>query len=74
MFEQFLNWWSFNFWLGLVSLITGLVIVSPFLLSKNFRRRILRSDFDIEAIGIVALVVAVIAIGCYNYFGAGSGA
>lgn len=71
MFDQLFDWWKFNFWLDLISLAVGLAIISPFLLSSTFRKRIARSNIDIEAIGLIALVVLVVAVGCYNYFGTG---
>ncbi len=71
MFDQLVNSWKFDFWLGLASLVAGLIVISPLLLSSRFRKRAL--DFDLEAIGLFALVVLVVSIGCYNYFGAGSG-
>ena len=74
MFEQLATWWQFNFWLSLASLGVGLAVVSPFLLSRTLRKRFMRSDLDLEAIGLLTIVVVIIAIGCYNYFGAGSGA
>lgn len=74
MFEQIANWWQFNFWLSLASLGVGLAVVAPFMLNRSIRKKFSRSEIDIEAIGLATLVVAVIAIGCYNYFGAGSGA
>jgi threonine/homoserine/homoserine lactone efflux protein len=68
MIDQFLNSWQFNFWLGLASLGAGLVVVAPCLLIPSWRRRILRSDIDIEGVGLIALTVVIIAIGFYNYF------
>ena len=70
MLHELLNWWQFNFWLGLASLAAGVAVISPFLLSKRFRKWLTRGDFDLEGIGLVALVLAVIAIGLYNYFSA----
>jgi len=74
MFSQFLDSWQFNFWRGLASLCAGLLVISPCLLVPSLRRNILKADLDIEAIGLIALVVAIVAIGCYNYFGGTSGA
>jgi threonine/homoserine/homoserine lactone efflux protein len=68
MIDQLLNSWQFNFWLGLASLGAGLVVVAPCLLVPSWRRRILRSDIDIEGVGLIALTVVIIAIGFYNYF------
>ncbi|WP_282273225.1 hypothetical protein [Stenotrophomonas sp. PS02298] len=74
MFSQLLDSWQFNLWLGLASLCVGLVVISPCLLIPSLRRKILKADLDIEAIGLTALVVAIVAIGCYNYFGGAIGA
>ncbi|MFD0727585.1 hypothetical protein [Lysobacter brunescens] len=68
MIDQFLNAWQFNVWLGLASLGAGLVVVAPCLLVPSWRRRILRSDVDIEGVDLIALTVLIVAIGCYNYF------
>lgn len=74
MLSQLLDSWQFNFWRGLASLCAGLLVISPCLLVPSLRRNILKADLDIEAIGLIALVVAIVAIGCYNYFGGTSGA
>jgi hypothetical protein len=66
--------WQFNFWLGLASLGAGLAVVSPCLLVPSWRRKFLQADLDIEGTGLVALAVVLVSVGCYNYFGAGSGA
>ena len=74
MLSQILDSWQFNFWLGLASLCAGLVVISPCLLVPSLRRKIVKADLDIEGVGLIALVVAIVAIGCYNYFGGTSGA
>jgi len=74
MLGQLLGSWQFNFWRGLVSLCAGLLAISPCLLVPSLRRKILKVAPDIEAIGLIALVVAIVAIGCYNHFGSASGA
>jgi len=74
MLSQLLDSWQFNFWRGLASLCAGLLVISPCLLAPSLRRKILKADLDIEAIGLIALAVAIVAIGCYNYFGGTSGA
>jgi hypothetical protein len=74
MFEQLLHWLQFNFWLSVASLGVGLAVVLPFLLNQSIRKKFLRADLDIEAIGLLTITVAIIAIGCYNYFRVGSGA
>ena len=70
MLHELSNWWQFNFWLGLASLGAGIAVISPFFLSKRFRKWFSRGDFDLEGIGFVALVVAVLAFGVYNNFAA----
>jgi hypothetical protein len=62
------SWWQFNFWTGLACLVAGVAVISPLLLSKSFRKRFGRIDFDLEVLGLVVLVVAVILIGLYNHF------
>lgn len=74
MLSQLLDSWQFNFWRGFASLCAGLVVISPCLLIPSLRRKILKADLDIEAIGLIALVVAIVSIGCYNHFGGTSGA
>ena len=66
------DWVRFNFWLGLLGLAAGLIVTLPFWFSKSFRARFLRSNYELETIGIVALVIAVFVIGVYNHFGAGA--
>lgn len=73
MLSQLWNSWQFNFWLGLASLGAGLVVVAPCLLVPSWRRKILRADVDIEGVGLIALTALIVAVGCYNYFGAGNG-
>lgn len=74
MLSQLLDTWQFNFWRGLASLCAGLVVISPCLLVPGLRRKILKADLDIEGVGLIALVFAIVAIGCYNHFGGTSGA
>lgn len=74
MLSQISDIWQFNFWLGLASLCAGLVVVSPCLLFPTLRRRILQAELDIEGVGLIALAVAIVAIGCYNYFSGTGGA
>lgn len=71
MLGQLWDSWQFNLWLDLASLGAGLAVVAPCLLVPAWRRKILRSDMDIEGVGLMALTVVIVAIGCYNYFGAG---
>jgi hypothetical protein len=73
MLSQLWQSWQFNVWLGLASLAAGLAVISPCLLVPAWRRKLLRADLDIEGVGLIALVVALVAVGCYNYFGAGGG-
>ncbi len=73
MIETLWNWWVFDFWRSVASLAVGLLVIAPFFLIPSVRKRIKKSDIDIEAIGLLTIVAAIIGIGCYNYFGAGSG-
>ena len=73
MLAELWDAWQFNFWLGLASLGAGLAVMAPCLLVPSWRRKILQSDLDIEGVGLIALIVVVVAVGCYNYFGASNG-
>ena len=73
MLNELWGHWQFNLWLGLASLAAGLAVVSPCLLVPSWRRKILNADLDIEGVGLIALVVALVAVGCYNHFGGGNG-
>jgi hypothetical protein len=68
MLEAIWSHLQFDFWRGLCCLVAGLVVTAPCLLVPSWRRKILRSDIDLETIGLVALMVLLIAVGCYNYF------
>jgi len=75
MFKAIFDWWQFNFWLGTACLAAGVaVVLLPFLLNKSFRKWFDRSDIDLEVVGLIALVIALIVIGLYNHFGRSSGA
>ncbi|XQA65124.1 hypothetical protein ACM9XC_17045 [Xanthomonas sacchari] len=65
--------WRFNLGLGLASLGAGLLVVSPCLLVPSWRRKLLRSNFDIEGAGLIALMVVLVAVCFYNYVSAGNG-
>ncbi len=73
MLSQIWESWQFNLGLGLVSLSAGLLVVSPCLLVPSWRRKLLRSNLDIEGVGLIALTVVLVAAICYNYLGAGDG-
>lgn len=73
MLSQLWESWQFNLGLGLASLGAGLLVVSPCLLFPSWRRKLLRSNLDIEGVGLIALTVALAAVGCYNYISAGNG-
>ena len=73
MLSELWGHWQFNFWLGLASLAAGLVAFSPCLLVPCWRRKILNADLDIEGVGVIALVVALVAVGFYNRFGGANG-
>ena len=74
MLHAFWDWWQFNFYLGLASLAAGIAVISPFLLNKSSRKRISRMDLDLEALGLVVLILAVVIVGLYNWFSAASSA
>lgn len=73
MLSQLWESWQFNIGLGLASLGAGLLAVSPCLLVPSWRRKLLRSNLDIEGAGLMTLTVVLVAVGCYNYFGSGNG-
>jgi hypothetical protein len=55
-------------WFEVTCLAAGTAVVSPFLLSRSLRKRFSRSDLDLEKVGLIALIVALFAIGVYNRF------
>jgi hypothetical protein len=57
-----------GFWLDVACLTAGIAVVSPVLLSKSLRKRLARSDLDLEKIGLIALILGLVAIGVYNRF------
>ena len=70
MIHAIWEWMQFNFRFGLLCLVAGLVVAVPLLLSKSFRDRFFRSNWDLEVIGVIALAVALLAVGLYNHLGA----
>jgi len=64
------EWMQFNFWFGLLCLVAGLIVVVPLMLSRSFRGRFLRSNWDLEAIGVVTLAIVLLIVGIYNHLGA----
>jgi hypothetical protein len=66
MIHEIWNWIEFNFWLGLICVAAGLLATLPLLLFKSSRRRFLRSGYEIETVGFVALIVAIALIGLYK--------
>ncbi|MBF6023968.1 hypothetical protein [Lysobacter niastensis] len=74
MLNELWSWFQYNFWLSVACLVAGAIAISPFLASRSFRKRFFRSNYDIEHIGFIVLVVALLVIGLYDRFGAGSGA
>ena len=73
MLSELLEWWQRHVLLGLLYLGVGVLVLAPLLLVPSWRKRLLRLDIDIEGVGLLALIVLVVAIGCYNYFGSGAG-
>jgi len=70
MIHEIWKWIEFNFWLASICLAVGLLTTLPLLLTKSSRRGFLRSGYEIETIGAVVLIVAIVLIGLYNRFGA----
>jgi hypothetical protein len=70
MIHEIWKWIEFNFWFGFVALAVGLLATLPLLLTKTNRKRFLRSGYEIEVIGAVVLIVAIVLIGLYNHLGA----
>jgi len=68
MLNAVMDFWRSGFWFDVACLAAGTAVVSPFLLSKSLRKRLARSDLDLEKIGLIALIVALVAIGAYNRF------
>ena len=64
------EWMQFNCWFGILCLAAGMAVTLPLLLSKSLRNRFLRSNYELETIGVIALVIALFVIGLYNHFGA----
>jgi hypothetical protein len=71
--KEILDWWQYNFWLGLAGVVVGLVAISPLLLSKRFRKWLSRSSLDLEGLGLTIILVAILLVGLYNWFFASGG-
>ena len=75
MLSEMWHWIQFDFWRSLACLAVGAVIIFPLLLNKSFRKRVNGFGLDeLEAIGFIVLVISIVGIGLYNYFGASTGA
>lgn len=75
MLADIWQWIPFHTWLSLASLVVGSAVIAPLLLSRAFRQRVKGTGpDDVEGLGLALLVVAVVGIGLYNYFGASAGA
>ncbi|SHL71947.1 hypothetical protein [Rhodanobacter sp. OK091] len=70
MLHAFWDWTKFGLGFGLACLVAGLIVTLPLLLFKPLRKRFSRSNYDVETIGAVALLGALLVIGLYNHFGA----
>ena len=66
MLDELWNWWQFNFWWGLACFAVGALVISPFLLSRSFRKWLARTEFDLEGIGLFVILAAIVTIGIYN--------
>lgn len=73
MLHALWDWTRFGLWLGLACLAAGLVVTLPLLLFKPLRRRFSRSEYDVETIGAIALIVMLLAMGLYNHLGPNGG-
>jgi hypothetical protein len=71
MIDAIWDWVKFNFWFSLLFLAIGLAVMVPLLLTKPFRKRLLRSNWDVEVVGVVVFIIALIVISIYNNMGAG---
>jgi hypothetical protein len=68
MLNAIADFWRSGFWFDVAFLTAGIAVVSPVLLSKSLRKRLARSDLDLEKIGLIALILGLVAIGVYNRF------
>ena len=73
MIDRLWNWMVLDFWRTVASFAAGVLIIATISLIPSFRKRLEKTDVDIEGIGMIALITAIVAVGCYNYFGSGSG-
>ena len=71
MLQDIFEWWQYNFWLGLAGFAVGVATIAPLLLSKRFRNRFSRSNLELEGLGVLLIVLAIISIGLYNRLSAG---
>lgn len=73
MLSELFEWWQRHLLLGLLCVGVGVLVLAPLLLVPSWRKRLLRADIDVGGVGLLALFVLVVAIGCYNYFVGGAG-
>ncbi len=66
LFESVVTYWKYNFWFSTTCTVAGLILISPFLLSKKLRKRASSMDVDPEFIGMAAILLAVIGFAIYN--------
>lgn len=59
---------QFDFWRQVGSLAAGVIVLVPCLLVPSWRRKVLQRDLEVEMIGFIALIVLLVAVGCYNAF------
>jgi hypothetical protein len=71
MLNAVIDFWRSGFWFDVACLAAGTAVVSPFLLSKSLRKRLARSDLDVEKIGLIMLILALVVIGACNRFSQG---
>lgn len=71
MLNAVVDFWRSGFWFEVACFAAGIAVVSPFLLSRSLRKRIARSDLDLEKIGLIVLILALVVIGACNRFSQG---
>lgn len=67
MIDALMTWYRYNFIAGSLALLAGLAVIAPLLISKRTRQWGKRAlDSDIEAIGMVVLVLVIVGFVIYN--------
>jgi len=67
MISALVSWYQHDFILGAIATVAGLLVISPMLISKRTRQWVRRAlDADIEFIGLVVLMLAIVLFAIYN--------